>query len=78
MAVLAREGHVGEAVKQLQTMLNHLGAVPPLVVDGIFGPKTRTETVRFQRLASLVQDGIVGPITAKALMAASLRKLIGC
>ena len=75
--VLARQGSSGEPVKKLQTMLNFLGASPKLTVDGIFGAKTHASTVAFQKQAQLVQDGIVGPNTAKALMLASFKKVAG-
>jgi peptidoglycan hydrolase-like protein with peptidoglycan-binding domain len=77
MAILVKQGSVGEPVKQLQTMLNFVVGPPLLVVDGIFGPKTRAHTVQFQQQAKLVADAIVGPLTAKALMTASLMKLMG-
>ncbi len=41
--------------------------LPKLVVDGIFGPKTRARTMEFQRQRGLVADGIVGPKTRAAL-----------
>jgi peptidoglycan hydrolase-like protein with peptidoglycan-binding domain len=75
--ILASQGSTGDPVKQLQTMLNFVGANPPLTVDGIFGSKTKAATVAFQKQAQLTQDGIVGPKTAKALMAASFRKVAG-
>jgi peptidoglycan hydrolase-like protein with peptidoglycan-binding domain len=61
-------GSTGGKVKQLQETLNYL-SVPktPLQVDGIFGPLTRACVVKFQQTASVKPDGIVGPITARAL-----------
>lgn len=38
-----------------------------LAVDGDFGPMTKAAVVEFQRRSSIVQDGIVGPMTAAAL-----------
>lgn len=62
-----RYGSKGGTVKELQQKLNDSGASPPLVVDGIFGPKTRAATVTFQKSQSLEPDGIVGPLTWGAL-----------
>ena len=76
MAIMVRQGSIGDPVKQLQTMLNFLGG-SPLVVDGIFGPKTRARVVQFQLQAGLVQDGIVGPLTASALMSFAFNRLLG-
>ena len=42
-------------------------ALPKLVEDGIFGPKTRARTIEFQRQRGLVPDGIVGIKTRSAL-----------
>jgi hypothetical protein len=44
-ARLAR-GHEGPAVEWLQTLLNRLGAQPPLAVDGLFGPRTEAALSR--------------------------------
>ena len=38
-----------------------------LVIDGIYGPKTKAAVVEFQRRSGLVPDGIVGPKTLAAL-----------
>src|SRR5262245_29089266 len=63
------QGSTGQEVKNLQTALNyHLpNALPPLVVDGIFGRKTNARVVQFQTLHRLKVDGIVGPETHRAL-----------
>ncbi|MDI3298277.1 MAG: DUF1906 domain-containing protein [Bacillota bacterium] len=37
-----------DSVRKLQQLLNALGANPPLVVDGIFGPKTRAALMAAQ------------------------------
>jgi hypothetical protein len=68
MALLA-EGSRGQEVKNLQTALNyHLpNFFPPLAIDGIFGPKTRSRVVQFQTSFRLQVDGLVGPETHKAL-----------
>jgi len=58
-----RKGAFGPAVKTLQLMLNALGATPRLIVDGGFGPATKTAVIAFQRREGLAPDGIVGPKT---------------
>jgi hypothetical protein len=60
---MLRYGSTGDDVKELQQKLNDGGAVPPLVVDGIFGPKTRGAVVAYQGGHGLSPDGIVGPLT---------------
>lgn len=64
-----REGNRGEEVKWLQESLNRLG-YDAGAVDGIFGARTKAAVLAFQRDKALVQDGIVGPLTRSALMAA--------
>jgi len=72
-----QQGSTGNAVKDLQTMLNFtMGAQPALAVDGIFGPKTRSRIVEFQSKAKIGADGIVGPITGKMLLSAALARLV--
>lgn len=68
MALLV-QGSTGQEVKNLQTALNyHLpNALPLLVVDSLFGPKTRARVMQFQTLHRLKVDGIVGPETHRAL-----------
>lgn len=59
---LLRQGDRGDFVKELQTALK-----AGLVADGIFGPKTRTAVVDFQKANQLVPDGLVGPYTWEVL-----------
>lgn len=64
-------GSTGQDVKDVQTMLNRLLPLPPLLaVDGIFGSKTYARVVKFQSENGLSADGIVGPITGRALVEA--------
>jgi len=59
------------SVRDVQHALNVLGmASPPLVEDGIAGPKTATAVRTFQQEGGLVVDGIAGPKTKAALSAA--------
>lgn len=41
-------GDAGAAVRSLQEKLNRAGANPPLVTDGLFGPKTEAALLAFQ------------------------------
>jgi len=68
MAILIK-GSTGQEVRNLQTALNyHLPtALPPLAVDGIFGPKTDARVKQFQTQYRLAVDGVVGPKTFQAL-----------
>jgi V8-like Glu-specific endopeptidase len=68
-----RFGSKGLGVMELQTRLNlwlldNPGVgVPLLVVDGIFGPKTRAAVIAFQRAMRIQVDGVVGRQTWAAL-----------
>jgi peptidoglycan hydrolase-like protein with peptidoglycan-binding domain len=63
-----RAGSTGADVEELQTKLNAaLPGAEPLVVDGIFGPRTRAAVVAFQGGHALAADGVAGPITWGAL-----------
>lgn len=66
LPVLVQGAHgelTGEHVQFLQRRLNETGTVPPLRVDGEFGPFTRSAVIAFQRQRGLKPDGVVGPIT---------------
>ena len=54
------------AVVHVQVRLRHLGFRPG-PVDGRFGPRTEHAVVAFQRTRHLRVDGIVGPVTERAL-----------
>ena len=56
-----RKGNKNDDVKNLQTFLNTQGGT--LVVDGIFGMKTYTSVVEFQKKHNLEIDGVVGSLT---------------
>jgi peptidoglycan hydrolase-like protein with peptidoglycan-binding domain len=64
---LIRQGDTGEKVRVLQYMLGIVSEfysnVPPVEVDGIFGPATLQAVQAVQRMAGLNVDGIVGEAT---------------
>jgi hypothetical protein len=53
----------------VQQALKHLG-YDPGKIDGIDGPNTKASVKSFQTAAGVNADGIAGPITKKALLAA--------
>ena len=56
-----RRGNRGNAVKDLQKLLNNAGA--DIKVDGSFGRATRNAVRNFQASAGIGVDGVVGPRT---------------
>ena len=62
---LLRLGDEGSSVQLLQTGLSRAGY--PLSPDGIFGIRTQTALLRFQRSVGIPADGIAGPKTNAAL-----------
>ena len=52
---------------KIQQRLNELGIDPPLVADGVYGPKTRNAIIAFQTAKGLTPDGVAGPKTLAAL-----------
>jgi hypothetical protein len=64
MGRLIRQGSKGADVRAVQDVLNfHIRRLPPLDVDGDFGPKTQARVVEFQKANNLKVDGVVGPET---------------
>lgn len=59
-------GDTGNDVKTLQTWLNDVGL--QVGVNGRFGPVTLQQVRAFQSFAHVTVDGVVGPITAAALL----------
>jgi hypothetical protein len=67
----------GNDVKKLQKKLIDLGYKPILgEVDGIFGKKTEKSVREFQRLNSLIVDGMVGPKTWDKLLSGNAKPYI--
>jgi N-acetyl-anhydromuramyl-L-alanine amidase AmpD len=61
----------GWQVKRLQTMLRQVEELPPPApIDGIFGDLTRSAVFAFQAAHGLAKDGVVGPVTWRALIEA--------
>jgi peptidoglycan hydrolase-like protein with peptidoglycan-binding domain len=59
--VVLRNGSTGEAVAQLQQLLNAQGS--NLTIDGIFHATTLAAVISFQQRHGLVVDGVVGAET---------------
>ncbi len=65
---LLRRGTTGWQVKRLQRLLRRQGILPSEAnVDGDFGPITEAAVQAFQSLSDLEPDGVVGPLTWRAL-----------
>ncbi|MBQ3816773.1 MAG: spore cortex-lytic enzyme [Clostridia bacterium] len=63
---LSAVGSRGEEVRRIQTVLKNKGYYTGSI-DGIYGTITKRAVTAFQRDNGLVQDGIAGPKTLKAL-----------
>lgn len=63
---LSKYGSTGEEVTSIQTKLNELGYFDG-EIDGIFGSKTKSAVIKFQKDNNLTPDGIVGSKTLQAL-----------
>lgn len=65
-AAVLKQGSKGDLVKEVQTKLIKWGYLTGRA-DGIFGAKTKTAVIKFQRKNGLAADGIIGTRTAQAL-----------
>jgi N-acetylmuramoyl-L-alanine amidase len=65
-SMIVKYGSKGTEVKTVQTKLKSWGYYKGNV-DGVFGWKTRTAVIAFQKKHGLKGDGIVGTATSKAL-----------
>lgn len=61
-----RIGSSGASVRELQTLLRNAG-FDPGPIDGIFGSRTQSAVIAFQRSRGLTPDGVVGAATWTAL-----------
>jgi peptidoglycan hydrolase-like protein with peptidoglycan-binding domain len=67
---LVKRGDKIFPVRPLQQLLGARNQ--PVAVDGIFGPNTESAVKAFQQGSGLAGDGIVGPITWRALVSGML------
>ena len=76
LVVQVKRGSNGDAVRAVQEVMKFHdqsdGEGPPVHVDGIFGPRTDSWVRGFQRAVGTASDGIVGPITWRALVSGML------
>ena len=73
-----RFGSEGWQVKRLQKMLRQHGMLPvEAAIDGDFGQITRLAVEAFQQRHDLVPDGVVGPLTWRALETADVTAAVG-
>lgn len=61
-----KQGDSNSEVYAVQSLLRHHGLTP--LVDGVFGPDTRTQLRKFQNRKDISDDGIVGPETWEVLV----------
>lgn len=76
LVVQVKKGSSGDAVRGVQEVIKFHdqsdGEAPPVQIDGIFGPRTDTWVRGFQTAVGTTSDGIVGPITWRALVSGML------
>ena len=76
LGVQVKKGSTGDAVRGVQEVMKFHdqsdGEGPPIHVDGIFGPRTDQFVRGFQTAVGTPSDGIVGPITWRALVSGML------
>ncbi len=76
LVVQVKKGSAGDAVRGVQEVIKFHdqsgGEAPPVQIDGIFGPRTDAFVCGFQTAVGTASDGIVGPITWRALVSGML------
>jgi murein L,D-transpeptidase YcbB/YkuD len=76
LIVQVKRGSRGDAVRAVQEVMKFHdqsdGEGPGVQVDGIFGPRTDAFVRGFQTALGIASDGIVGPITWRALVSGML------
>jgi peptidoglycan hydrolase-like protein with peptidoglycan-binding domain len=76
LIIVVASGSTGDAVRGVQEefRFRDLSGEPrrALAVDGLFGPKTMAAVLGFQRALGVTADGIVGPVTWRALVSGML------
>jgi peptidoglycan hydrolase-like protein with peptidoglycan-binding domain len=74
--ITVRQGSTGDAVRGVQQefQFRNLSGDPAtgVQIDGIFGPQTDSAVRGFQDALSITVDGIVGPVTWRALVSGML------
>lgn len=66
---ILKQGSQGLEVKELQNMLLSLEySLDPAGADGKYGPITEQAVKLFQQSVGIKSDGIVGPVTRKAII----------
>jgi peptidoglycan hydrolase-like protein with peptidoglycan-binding domain len=74
LIIQVKRGSQGDAVRAVQEEFRFRAGDPShaLQVDGIFGPKTDAAVRGFQQALGITVDGIVGPVTWRALISGML------
>ena len=76
LVVQVKRGSTGDAVRAVQEVIKFHdqsdGEGPGVQIDGIFGPRTDAFVRGFQTAVGTPSDGIVGPITWRALVSGML------
>ena len=74
LIIQVKQGSQGDAVRAVQEEFRFRAGDPShaLQVDGIFGPKTDAAVRGFQQALGITVDGIVGPVTWRALISGML------
>ncbi len=76
LVVQVKQDSTGDAVRGVQEVMKFHdqsdGEGPPIHVDGIFGPQTNRWVRGFQNAVDIDVDGIVGPVTWRAMVSGML------
>lgn len=74
IVITVKKGSKGDAVRGVQEEIafRNLSDDPGPPIDGIFGPKTDGFIRGFQEALEITVDGIVGPVTWRALVSGML------
>jgi peptidoglycan hydrolase-like protein with peptidoglycan-binding domain len=74
LIIQVKQSSRGDAVRAVQEEFQFRAGEPGqgLQVDGIFGPKTDAAVRGFQQALQITVDGIVGPVTWRALVSGML------
>ena len=79
LVVQVQNGSTGDAVRGVQEVIKFHdqsdGEGTPIQIDGIFGPRTEAWVRGFQTAVGTASDGIVGPITWRAMVSGMLSGL---